>query len=85
MIFRVGTNPPLITPYCRRCDMPVERFQMDVVKSPFYVGIHAQCCGYTQSSRVSIDEVFRLQRTNDKFYAVVPPQFDQGIKTQARR
>lgn len=81
----VGANPPLVTPYCERCGMPAERFQMDVVKSPYYVGLHVQCCGYTSSCRVGIDEVFRLHRTGEKLFAITRKGGYQGLRSVARR
>ncbi len=76
----VGAHPPIVTPYCGLCRQPVERFQMDVVTSPYYVGIHAHCCGRTSSMRVSIDEVRRLRQTNDKLWAVMAKGRIQGIR-----
>lgn len=79
-ILRPGADPPMFTPYCLRCDMPVERFCMDVVASPYYVGFHASCCGYTQSCRVSVDEAFQAKREGKKIYVIVPPGRAQGVR-----
>lgn len=79
-ILKPGADPPIVTPYCSFCDMPAERFCMDVLTSPYYVGIHAQCCGKTQSVRISVEELFRIKRTNDKLYVVVGKGRAQGIR-----
>lgn len=63
-----GAHPPLLIPYCRRCDQPVEEMKFDVITSPYYVGIQVSCCGYTSGTRVSVDEVFRLRRSKEKLY-----------------
>lgn len=76
----VGAHPPIVTPYCGICRMPAKRFQMDVVSSPYYVGIHASCCDRTSSMRVSIDEVRRLRMTNDKLWVVMAKGRMQGIR-----
>lgn len=81
MILRPGTEPPMITPYCSRCDMPVERFCMDVVTSPFHVGIHASCCGATSSVRISLEELFRVKRTNEKLYVITSKTRGQGVRS----
>ena len=64
--------------------MPVERFCMDVISSPYYVGIHASCCGSTSSMRISVEEVFRLKRTNEKLYIIASKTRGQGIQSMAR-
>lgn len=69
-ILRPGCEPPLIVPYCQLCDMPVESFCMDVVTSPYRAGIHASCCGKTSSAYLPIEEIFRLRRTNEKFFVI---------------
>lgn len=82
LILVPGQDPPLITPYCRSCDVPVERFCMDVVTSPYYVGIHGECHGVTMSARLPVEEVFRLKRTNAKFYLIVGKGRAQGVSEQ---
>jgi len=76
----VGAQPPIITPFCSICGLPAERFVMDVVKSPYYVGLHVHCCDRTSSMRVSIDEVRRLRMTNEKLWVVMPKGRTQGIR-----
>lgn len=80
-----GATPPMITPFCGICDMPVEKFCMDVVKSPYYIGLHCQCCGRTQSSRVSIDDAFEAKRTNAKVYGISSATVPTGIRRRARQ
>ncbi len=81
MILRPGADPPTITPYCARCDMPVERMCMDVLTSPFHIGIHAQCCGATASIRISVEEMFRIKRTNEKLYVITSKTRGQGVRS----
>lgn len=80
LILKPGQDPPLITPYCGLCDMPAERFCMDVVTSPYFLGIHATCCGKTSSARIPIEEVFRIKRTGEKFYVVTRKGSAQGLR-----
>lgn len=80
-----GSYPPTIVPYCQRCDQPVERLTFDPISSPYYIGIHAQCCGQTSSVRMPVEEMFRLKRTNEKFYIIVGKHRTQGLRKQARR
>jgi len=84
-ILRPGADPPIITPYCMVCDMPVERMQFDVVTSPYYIGIHAQCCGKTSSLRLPIEEMFRMKRSKEKLYIIVAKHRMQGLRSMARR
>ena len=84
-ILRPGASPPVIVPYCARCDMPVERLQFDVVSDPYRMGIHAQCCGATSSVRISIEEVYRLKRSNEKLYVISAKTHGPGIRGQKRR
>lgn len=86
-----GTNPPWVVPYCRLCDMPAERFAVHggqrihdrlVVGgtvSAYYVEIEAQCCGKTQGKKVSVDELLRLKRDNQKLWVVVKKGAYQGV------
>jgi len=75
-----GGPIPAIIPFCQRCDMPVERLRFDVVTSSYSLGIHAACCGYESSTRISAEEVMRLLRTKEKLYVIVRRGSDQGIR-----
>jgi hypothetical protein len=70
----------MITPYCSICQLPAERFTMDVVKSPYYVGLHVQCCDRTSSMRLPVEEVFRLRHTKEKLFVVMQKGRHQGIR-----
>jgi len=74
LILQPGSEPPMIVPWCRSCDMPVEKFAMDVVTSPYYVGIHASCHGVTSSMRLSVEDLFRAKRTGEKLYVITKAQ-----------
>jgi hypothetical protein len=84
MILRVGAEPPMITPYCHRCDMPVERFCMDIVSSPHHVGIHASCCGTTASLRLTVEQFFRARQTNEKVYVITSKTRGQGVQSMVK-
>jgi hypothetical protein len=75
-----GGPIPTIIPFCQRCDMPVERLRFDVITSPYHLGIHAACCGYESSTRITNEEVMRLLRTREKLYVIVRRGSDQGIR-----
>lgn len=62
-----GAHPPLLIPTCARCGQPVEEMKFDATTSPFYLGIQVSCCGYTSGARISVDKVFELQRSKEKF------------------
>lgn len=74
----------MIVGYCARCDMPVERFCMDVLTSPYYVGIHAQCCGASSSMRISLEEIFRIKRNNEKLYIITSKTRGQGVASMVK-
>jgi len=62
-IVRPGGAPPMVTPICRRCRLPVETFTVDPISSPYYLGIDATCHGKTSGRRVPVDEVMHKLRT----------------------
>lgn len=74
-----GARPPFVVPYCRLCDLPVERFTVLPVKSAYYVELEAQCCGRTQGIRMSVDELMRAKRGGEKIYAVAKVGHYQGF------
>lgn len=77
-------EPPWVFPYCGICDLPVERFQMEVPVTDFRVGITGECCGKQQSRWITQAEVHRLRMTNEKLYLVVPTGRTQEIRGQKR-
>lgn len=52
-----GRPPPWISPHCRRCRLPCERFTIDPVSSSFYLAIQWVCCGRTGGTKVPVSEV----------------------------
>ncbi len=75
-----GSEPPMVTPYCFRCQLPAERVCFDVVSSPYYVGIHAQCCGHTSSMRLPIEKLMEARATGMKVYVLTPRTSQQGLR-----
>ncbi len=59
LIVRPGGNPPLVSPHCRVCRLPVESFEIDPVSSWYYLGIEAVCHGKTQGIRVPTEQALR--------------------------
>jgi len=58
-IIRPGSNPPLVSPHCRKCNIPVEAFEIDPVSSWYYLGIEAICHGKTQGIRIPAEQALR--------------------------
>lgn len=75
-----GADPPIVVGYCQLCEMPVERFVMDVLTSWYYVGIHAKCCGKTQSIRITKEELFRIKAGNEKLFMITRKGSSQQIR-----
>lgn len=67
-LIQPGAHPPLLIPFCARCGQPVEELKFDAVSSPYYLGVQVRCCGYTSGARISVDKVFELRRTREKFF-----------------
>lgn len=87
LIIRPGAPPPPITPYCQRCDQPVERYQLDLVKGGLedVVGIHAQCCGCTSSTRIKMSVVLQLMRDQGaKLYVIVKKGSTAQVRERKR-
>lgn len=74
-----GGLPPTFTCFCEYCQLPVERLAVDVVTSPYYALVQAQCCGKTSGRRVSHEEIFRLRVTNQKLFIVTKKGNVQGF------
>ena len=73
LILTPGQAPPDITPYCQRCDMPVEfkRFNVVAAHGEEAIVVHARCCGYESSSRIPLSAYLRMRKTGEKWYAIV--------------
>jgi len=54
-----GSAPPLVSPHCRKCRLPVETFEIDPVSSIFYLGIEAICHGKTSGTKVPAEQALR--------------------------
>jgi hypothetical protein len=65
---RPGGTPPLIVPHCRKCGIPVERFTIDPISSPFYMMLDARCHGAQQGIKISSDEVFGRKKTGQPLW-----------------
>lgn len=88
LLLKPGSDPPIVTPYCQRCDMPVEEYCMDVVREGFEdrIGIHAKCCGYESSTRIALSVYLRLMREPySKLYVIVRKGGQAGVREPLRR
>ena len=80
-----GQAPPSVIAFCQLCDMPAERQCMDIVQSGAdWIGVHAQCCGQTSSSRIPWKAFLRLKATNEKWYAIVRRGVQAGVRGMAK-
>lgn len=59
LIVRPGGRPPLVTPHCRRCNVPVETFTIDPISSWYYLGIDATCHGKTIGIKVPAEQAIK--------------------------
>ena len=82
LILKPGDIPPTITPYCQRCDMPVERYCMDLADGTQRIGIHASCCGQTSSTRIDFSVYRRLMAEGGKLYVIVRKGSQAGIRSR---
>jgi len=55
-IIRPGGAPPMFSPHCRKCGVPVEKFEIDPISSWYYVSIEASCHGKTQGIRIPAEQ-----------------------------
>lgn len=58
-IIRPGGAAPLIQPHCRKCNLPVESFEVDPVSSFFYMSIEAICHGKTHGIRIPAERALK--------------------------
>lgn len=58
-IVRPGGAPPIISPHCRKCRIPVEHFAIDAISSWYHLGIRAECHGVTTGIRVSAEQALK--------------------------
>lgn len=59
LIIQPGEDPPFVVPWCASCKDTVQSFTIDVISSPFRMGIQASCHGATQGVWVSNEDIFR--------------------------
>lgn len=57
-----GRPPPWIIPHCFECRVPVERFTVDWIASPFYLPIQFSCHGRTGGLKVPYNEVLKASK-----------------------
>lgn len=82
LILQPGTDPPALTPYCAICQLPVERFTLDVVTSPHHIGLHCQCCDRVSSTRIATSVYLEMLATGKKLYCIVPKGSVAGLRGQ---
>lgn len=63
-----GRPPPWIVPNCFQCRVPVERFTVDWVSSPFHLPIQYQCHGKTGGMKIPFSEVMRASREHSTLW-----------------
>lgn len=83
LILRPGDDPPMLTPYCQICTMPVERFRLDVITSPHHIGIHANCCSRESSTRITTQVFLEMMATGQKLYVIVKKGSSAGLRGRA--
>jgi|GEM_PF-4313432 len=57
-----GERPPLISPHCWQCQLPVERFTLDFISTPFYLSVQFQCHGRTGGTKIPAEEAVYKSR-----------------------
>lgn len=70
---------PMVIPYCGICNQPVEVYHIKP-KDQFRAALEGECCGKHMGAYITVEEMGRVQRTNDKFYLVVQPGKYQSVK-----
>lgn len=76
---RPGAPPPWVVPHCWNCRVPVERFTVDWIASPFYLPIQVQCHGKTTGLRIPAEEVlFRSRRAGGVIWAFTETRTRNG-------
>jgi len=78
-ILSPDVTPPL-QPYCGLCDLICERLIFDRQLNPWYWSFQVQCCGQTRGARLSIEEILRINATNEKYFAIPKRAHTQTIK-----
>lgn len=84
LILKPGDDPPTITPYCAICQLPVERYTLDVVTSPYHIGVHAHCCDRTSSTRIATSVYLEMMATGQKLYVIVKKGSTAGLRGRKR-
>ena len=59
----LGQPPPWIMPHCWSCQVPVERFTIDWIASPFYLPIQFSCHGKTGGMKIPYLKVREASNT----------------------
>ena len=57
-----GQPPPFLVPHCRQCGVPVERFTIGWLSSPWYLPVDFQCHGRTGGLKIPHLDVIRASR-----------------------
>lgn len=67
-ILRPGGQPPFVSPHCRQCGIPVERFTIDATDSWWGLGIQWECHGKTSGKRFMAEQLFHHRRTGEPLW-----------------
>ena len=73
-----GRPPPWIVPHCRVCNVPVERFTVDWIASPFYLPIQVQCHGKTTGLRIPSEEAIYKSKHGGVIWAFTETRISNG-------
>lgn len=73
-----GFAPPLLSPHCHKCQLPVERFTVDYVSSPYYAGIQFECHGSTGGMKVPHEEVLYKSRNGGAIWVFTETKVSRG-------
>ena len=83
LILKPGDAPPDIIPFCGICDQPAERFKFDLIEGTAdTIGIHAQCCDRTSSTRIGLKTYLQMRATGAKIYVIVRKGSQAGLRNQ---
>jgi hypothetical protein len=76
---------PTFIPYCRYCNIVVERYWIETPTNPHRISIDAQCCGKHQGAHIRIEDLRQVMADGGKFYVIDRPGSYQRVSTESVR